>query len=115
MLECWRIILRILKGSFGPGVADAASGRVQVDASKEGGELGGRHLDAIGGSGWNAEGSAFEAFGPDGQTIAVPVQDLDAIATLVEEDKEMTREVDVISVRKAERAETFSSRHRRCK
>ena len=30
--------------------------------------------------------------GPDGQTIAVPVQDLDAIATLVDEDKEMTRE-----------------------
>src|ERR1700722_20539329 len=92
MLGCWRTILRILKGRFGPGVADAASGRVQVDASKEGGGLGGRHFDAIRSSGGNAEGSAFETFGPDGQTIAVPIQDLDAIATLVDEDKEMTRE-----------------------
>src|ERR1700677_1363798 len=92
MLGCWRIILRILKRSFGPGVADAASGRVQVDASQEGREFGGGHLDAIGGGGRNAEGPALESLGPDGQTIPVPIQDLDAIATLVDEDKEMTRE-----------------------
>src|SRR5271168_2282368 len=92
MLECWRNILRILNGSFRPRVADAAPGRVQVDASKEGGELGSRHLDAIRGSGWNAERSAFKAFGPDGQAIPVPIQDLNAIATLVDKDKEMTRE-----------------------
>ena len=62
MLECLRIILRILKGSFGPGVADAAAGRVQVDASQEGGEFGGGHLDAIGGGGRNSEGPALESF-----------------------------------------------------
>ncbi len=89
---CLRNILRILKRSYGPGVADAPSGRVQVDAGQEGGEFGGGHLDAIGGGGRNAEGSALESLGPDGQTIAVPIQDLDAIATLVDEDEEMTGE-----------------------
>ena len=82
----------MLKRNFGSGVADAASGRVQIDASQEGGEFGGGHLDAIGGGGRNTESPALEPFGPDGQTIAVPIQDLDAIATLVDEDKEMTRE-----------------------
>ena len=33
-----------------------------------------------------------ESFGRHGQTIPVPIQDLDAVATLVDEDKEMTRE-----------------------
>jgi hypothetical protein len=34
----------------------------------------------------------FLLLGPDGQAIAVPVQDLDAIASLVEEDEEVTGE-----------------------
>ena len=33
-----------------------------------------------------------KSLGPDGQAIAVPIQDLDAIAALVDEDKEMTGE-----------------------
>ena len=92
MLDCWRNILRILKGSAGPGVADPPSGRVQVDAGQEGGEFGGGHLDAIGRGGREAEGPAFESLGPDGQAVAVPIQDLDAIASLVDEDEEMTGE-----------------------
>ena len=92
MLECLRNILRILKKSRGRGVTDAPSGRVQVDAGQKGGEFGGGHLDAIGRGGREAEGSAFESLGPDGQAVAVPIQDLDAIAALVDEDKEMTGE-----------------------
>jgi hypothetical protein len=64
MFARWHIILRILNGSFRPSVANAASGRIQIDASKESGEFGGRHLNAIGRNGWNAEGSAFETFDP---------------------------------------------------
>jgi hypothetical protein len=90
MLDCWRNFLRILRGSTGSGVADTPSGRVQVDAGQEGGEFGGGHLDAIGRGGREAEGSAFESFGPNGQSVAVPIQNLDAIAALVDEDEEMT-------------------------
>ena len=52
----------MLKRNFGSGVADAASGRVQIDASQEGGEFGGGHLDAIGGGGRNTESPALEPF-----------------------------------------------------
>ena len=55
-------ILRILKGSAGPGVADPPPGRVQVDAGEERGEFGGGHLDAIGPAARDAEGPAFESF-----------------------------------------------------
>ena len=92
MLDCWRNFLRILKGSTGPGVTDTPSGRVQVDAGQEGGEFGGGHLDAIRPAARDAEGPAFESFGPDGQPVAVPIQDLDAIAAFVDEDEEMTGE-----------------------
>ena len=77
---------------LGPGVADPPPGRVQVDAGQQGGEFGGGHLDAIGPGGREAEGPAFEPLGPDGQAVAVPIQDLDAIAPLVDEDEEMTGE-----------------------
>jgi hypothetical protein len=40
----------------------------------------------------DAEGPALEPFGPDGQAVAVPIEDLDAIAPLVDEDEEMTGE-----------------------
>ena len=92
MLDCWRNFLRILRGSTGSAVADAPSGRVQVDAGQEGGEFGGGHLDAIGRGGREAESPAFESFGPDGQSVAVPIQDLDAIAAFVNEDEEMPGE-----------------------
>jgi hypothetical protein len=81
-----------LKRSNGPGVAGAPSCRVQIDASQEGGEFGGGHLDTIGGSGRYAEGPAFESLGPDGHAVAVPIQDLDAIPAFVDEDKEMPGE-----------------------
>ena len=74
-------------------VADPpVEGRVQVDAGQQRGEFGGGHLDALGPGGREAEGPAFEPLGPDGQAVAVPIQDLDAIAALVDEDEEMTRE-----------------------
>jgi hypothetical protein len=92
MLDCWRNFLRILRGSTGSAVADTPSGRIQVDAGQEGGQFRGGHLDAIGRGGRDAEGPAFESFGPDGQSVAVPIQDLDAIAALVDEDEEMTGE-----------------------
>jgi hypothetical protein len=92
VLECWRNILGILKGGAGTGVADAPPGGVQVDAGQERGEIGGGHLDAIGSGCGDAEGPALEPFGPDGQAVAVPIEDLDAIAPLVDEDEEMTGE-----------------------
>ena len=55
MLECWRNILRILKGGGGPGIAGPSPGRVQVDAGQERGEFGGGHLDAIGPGGREEE------------------------------------------------------------
>ena len=81
-----------MKGCDGPRVAGPPSGRVQVDAGQERGELGGGHLDAAGRGVGEAEGPAFEPLGPDGQAIAVPVQDLDAIAALVDEDEEVAGE-----------------------
>ncbi len=86
------MILRISNGSGGPRVADAPSGLVQIDAGQEGGEFGGGHLDAIGRRVRDAEGAALEPLGPDGQAVAVPIQDLDAIAAFVDEDEEMTGE-----------------------
>src|SRR5205085_6454959 len=50
------------------------------------------HLDAAGRGLGNAEGPALEPLGPDGQAIAVPVEDLEAIPAFVEEDEEVTRE-----------------------
>src|SRR5205807_2307079 len=92
VLVCWRKLLRILEGCLGPRVAVPPSGRVQVDAGQQRGELGGGHLDATGRGVRDAEGAALEPLGPDGQAIAVPVQDLDAIAPLVEEDEEVAGE-----------------------
>src|SRR3954454_10114982 len=92
MIVCWRNALRILEGRRGPRVAVPPSGRVQVDAGQERGEIGGGHLDAPGGGVRDAEGAALEPLGPDGQAIAVPIQDLDAIAPLVEEDEEVAGE-----------------------
>jgi len=92
VLDCWRIILRILKRSTGPGVADTPAGRVQVDAGQEGGQFGGGHLDATRRGGGDTEGPAFESLGPDGHAVTVPIQDFDAITALVDEDEEMTGE-----------------------
>src|SRR5205814_1569922 len=89
MLVCWRKILRILEGCTGPGVAVPPSGRVQVDAGQERGELGGGHLDAPGRGERDAEGAALEPLGPDGQAIAVPVEERDAIPAVVVEDEEL--------------------------
>src|SRR5207237_2341172 len=84
--------LRILEGCRGPGVAVPPSGRVEVDAGQERRELGGGHLDAPGRGLRDAEGPALEPLGPDGQAIAVPVEDLDAIPAAVDEDEEVTGE-----------------------
>src|ERR1700722_15018652 len=92
VLVCWRKFLRILKGSNGPRVAVSPSGGVQVDAGQERGEIGGGHLDAAGGGMRDAVGAALEPLGPDGQTITIPVQDLDAIPSLVDEDEEVAGE-----------------------
>src|SRR5882757_1167013 len=92
MIDCWRNSLRILKGSTGTGVADTPSGRVQVDTGQEGGEFGGGHLDADGPGGRDTEGSSFKSLGPNHHAISVPIQDLDAITTLVDEDEEMAGE-----------------------
>jgi hypothetical protein len=53
-----------LKGCEGPGIADVAARRVQVDPGQERGELGGGHLDAAGGGVGDTEGAAFESLGP---------------------------------------------------
>src|SRR5690242_13125100 len=92
VLVCWREFLRILKWCSGPGVAVPPAGRVQVDAGQEGGEIGGGHLNPPGRGGGEAEGAAFEPLGPDGKAIAVPVEGLDAVAPLVDEDEEVTGE-----------------------
>jgi hypothetical protein len=60
MLDCWRMILRILNGGARPRVAGTSPGRIQVDAGQEGGEFGGGHLEAVGPGGRQAEGPAFE-------------------------------------------------------
>ena len=90
MLVWWRIILRILKKSNGPAVADTPAGRVQVDARQEGGKFGGGHPDATRRDGGDTEGPAFESLGPNGHTVAAPIQNLDPVAALVDEVKEMT-------------------------
>ncbi len=92
MLGCWRDILGILRGGAGTGVAGSPPGGVQVDAGQERGEFGGGHLDAIGSGDGDAEGPALQPLRPDGQAVAVPIEDLDAIAPLVDEDEEMTGE-----------------------
>ena len=83
---------RDFEAGAGAGIAGPPPGGVQVDAGQERGEFGGGHLDAIGPGGREAEGPALEPFGPDGQAVAVPIEDLDAIAPLVDEDEEMTGE-----------------------
>src|SRR5882757_11510923 len=92
MFECWRKILRIFNGCARSRVARSPSGRVEVDAGQECGEVGGGHLDAGGVGVGDAEGAAFQSFGPDGEAVAIPIQDLDAIAPFIEEDEEVSRE-----------------------
>jgi hypothetical protein len=70
-----------------------ADGR-QVDAAQEHGEL--RRLELDGGARSGLLGelkrSRLEPFVPDRQAVGVPVKDLDAIASAVEEEEEMAGE-----------------------
>ena len=87
-----KIFVRISKWCGGASIAGPPPGGIEVDASQKAGEVGGGHLDAIGRGVGDAEGPAFESFGPDDQPVAVPIENLDSIATFVDEDEEVTGE-----------------------
>src|SRR5271157_3716409 len=67
-------------------------GGVQVDAAQDGGQFGGGDFQAVPLGLGEAEGAAFQAFGPEGVTVAVPVEDLEPIAATIDEDEEMSGE-----------------------
>src|SRR5882672_2734062 len=68
-----------------PGVA-------QVDPFEDRGHLGGSDLNAAVLGLGKAEGAFFQPLVPECQSIAVPVEDLDPIASLVAKDVEVPRE-----------------------
>jgi len=66
----------------------------QVDAAEEHGELSGLKLDrgACGGLAGELKGAGLKTFVPDCEASIVPIQQLDAITSLVEEEEEVTGE-----------------------
>src|ERR1700729_1907573 len=72
--------------------ARLTSGTAQIDTFEDGGHLGGSDLDAaILGLG-EAKGTFLKAFVPECEAVAVPVEDLDPVASLVAKDVEVPRE-----------------------
>src|SRR5437868_5182097 len=69
-----------------------AFGLAQIDAGKDGAEFGGRNLaprfDTI--VGWHCIGAFFEPFGPDRETVPIPVQYFDPVPPPVGEDEQMS-------------------------
>jgi hypothetical protein len=60
---------------------------LQVDALDDGGHLGGGDLDTFALGRWETENAAFQVLRPDHITVAVPMEDFDAIATPIEKKK----------------------------
>jgi len=46
------------------------------------------HMLAIGAPKWPLEAALFESLHPDGDAIGIPIEDLDAIESLIEEHKQ---------------------------
>jgi hypothetical protein len=65
---------------------------LQVNALEDGGHLGGRDFDAIALGRWEAEDPSLQALRPNHVAVAVPMEDLDAIATPIEKNEEVTGE-----------------------
>src|SRR5262245_36138894 len=83
---------RCLRGR-GTTVAVPSPHAVPIHAVEQHGQLGGADLDAARSFGRReVEGSLFQPLVPDGQPVAVPVQDLEPVAALVAEHEEMARQ-----------------------
>lgn len=69
-------------------------GGVQVDSREDQLELGGGDLDApgVGVDSRDLEAAAFESFVPEDQSVAVPEEDFESIATAIEEEEEVSGE-----------------------
>lgn len=80
-----RLGSRQLESSLPPGTA-------QIDSFEDGGHLGGSDLDATVPGIGEAEGAFFQSLVPERQSVAIPVEDLDPIASLVGENVEVARE-----------------------
>jgi hypothetical protein len=76
-------------GQGGPG---ESPGVTRVDPFEDCGHLGGSNLDAAVLGLREAGRAFFEAFVPQGQAVAVPVEDLDPVTSAVGEDVEVSRE-----------------------
>jgi hypothetical protein len=74
----------------GDGIALSLAHGLQFDAGKDPLQLGGRnhHMLAIRGARWALEAASLEALHPNGDAIGVPVQELDSIASMVQEHEQ---------------------------
>ena len=70
-----------MRGRLGPPITRLTLDALQIDAVEQHGQVGGADLDAVaaGWSGRKTEAAFFEAFVPDRQTVAIPLEDLDAV------------------------------------
>src|SRR4051812_43322726 len=85
-----RRISRLFRDSAGAPEPLALAGTPQVDSGEDHGQLRRRDFDAVASGGvGQLEGAGLEAFVPDGQAVAVEVEDLDPIPAAVDEEEEM--------------------------
>jgi hypothetical protein len=61
----------------------------QVDSREQHGELGRLELNAILGGMGHLKSSNFESFVPDGEPVAVKIEQLDAIPATIEKEEEV--------------------------
>lgn len=89
-----RVWIRILRDWTGPPIAFALAGGVEVDSRENEGQLRGRGLDRDGVlvDPGHLERADFEPLVNDGQPVSIPPEDLHAITSAVEEEKEVTGE-----------------------
>ena len=79
-------------GGLGEGEAHPAACAGRIDPAQEHGELGVPDFELGTGGFGQAERAGFQPLGPHGIAVAVPIEDLDAVATAIEEDEEMPGE-----------------------
>src|ERR1700761_1149008 len=81
------------RGGRADGPEPPPSGRLEVDAGEDHGQLRRVQLDAVAIAGvGDLEAADFESLVPDGQPIMVEVEDLDAIPPAVDEEEEVAVE-----------------------
>src|SRR5277367_6246717 len=77
-----------------PAITPLSFDAFQIDAVQDHGQIGRANLDAAISACrlWKAEAALFQAFVPDRQTIGIPIEQFDAVATFVSKNEQVPRQ-----------------------